>query len=249
MIKLEERCWFCKRGKKELIGELPEEFWDEEMEFFSFFEFMGKMSSIEKYRKQEKQAVEEGQIKIVYIRPQEDDDLGLFNLVTGKKARICVCAICKAIGYRIGDIVEDYSQSSERKPYSSKHLYPVEVYERKIDELLAGKKQKKESTLKEYPQSTFVVLNVIKRIKADFAIPLSLIDENIYSEDIEDEDIEEIYFDEETIEKAIRDILKKRPEIGKYDFKTKTFIFSSPEKKKEIDNLIREFSERDKHIK
>ena len=46
----EKRCWFCHRGRRELLEELPEGFWDEQQEMFFDIEVIGKVGGVDKVR-------------------------------------------------------------------------------------------------------------------------------------------------------------------------------------------------------
>jgi hypothetical protein len=206
---IEKRCWFCRRGKRELLEELPEGFWDEQQEMFFDVDIIGKVSGVDRVRP--------GDVphsRHFRRRGAPEDEVHSFDdrrfAVVGKKcSKISVCRICRSLETALSSVSED---GRGAVPY--RVIYPPATEELAVARCWEKYRSEEKKLEADYPDEAYRVLLAIQRIYA--GAPITLWD---LSQEMN-------VFNHRSLERPVSHLLEQAPGLGVLDRKTLTLHLS-----------------------
>ena len=220
----EKRCWFCRRGKRELLEELPEGFWDEQQEMFFDVEVIGRVSGVDRVRP--------GDIphsRRFRRRGAPEDEVHSFDdrrfAIVGRKcSRVSVCRICRSLETALTSVSED---GRGAVPY--RVVYPPATEELAVARYWERYRSEEKRLEADYPDEAYRVLLAIQRINV--GAPITLWD---LSQEMN-------VFNHRSLERPVAHLLEQEPGLGVLDDKSLTLHLSDGGAK--IDELVARYEE------
>lgn len=220
----EKRCWFCRRGKRELLEEFPEGFWDEQQEMFFDVEIIGKVSGVDKVRP--------GDIphsRHFRRRGAPEDEVHSFDdrrfAIVGRKcARVSVCRICRSLETALTSVSED---GRGAMPYRA--IYSPATEELAVARCWERYRSEEKKLEAEFPNEAYNVLLAIQRVNV--GAPITLWD---LSQEMN-------VFNHRSLERPVAHLLEQAPGLGVLDRKSLTLYLNDGGAK--IDELVARYEE------
>ncbi|MBI0582775.1 MAG: hypothetical protein ISF22_00960 [Methanomassiliicoccus sp.] len=223
----EKRCWFCRRGKRELIEELPEGFWDEHQEMFFDVEVIGKVSGVDKVRP--------GDVphsRHFRRRGAPEDEVHSFDdrrfAIVGRKCmKVSVCRVCRSLETALTSVAEE---GRGNVPY--RVVYAPAAEELAVARCWERFRTEEKKLEADYPDDAYRVLLAIQRLYA--GAPVTLWD---LSEELN-------VFNHRSLERPVTHLLGQSPGIGVLDRKTLTLhLTDEGGKTPMVDELVERYEE------
>jgi hypothetical protein len=206
---IEKRCWFCRRGKRELLEELPEGFWDEQQEMFFDVDIIGRVSGVDKVRPGDVPHSRHFRRRGAPEEEVHSFDDRRFAVVGRKCSRISVCRICRSMETALSSISED---GRGAVPY--RVIYPPATEELAVARCWEKYRSEEKKLEADYPDDAYRVLLAIQRIYA--GAPITLWD---LSQEMN-------VFNHRSLERPVSHLLEQAPGLGMLDRKTLTLHLS-----------------------
>jgi hypothetical protein len=206
---IEKHCWFCRRGKRELLEELPEGFWDEQQEMFFDVDIIGRVSGVDKVRPGDVPHSRHFRRRGAPEEEVHSFDDRRFAVVGRKCSRISVCRICRSMETALSSISED---GRGAVPY--RVIYPPATEELAVARCWEKYRSEEKKLEADYPDDAYRVLLAIQRIYA--GAPITLWD---LSQEMN-------VFNHRSLERPVSHLLEQAPGLGMLDRKTLTLHLS-----------------------
>lgn len=223
----EKRCWFCRRGRRELLEELPEGFWDEQQEMFFDIEVIGRVSGVDRVRP--------GDVphsRRFRRRDAPDDEVHSFDdrrfAVVGRKcSRVSVCRICRSVESALTSVPED---GRGAVPYRT--IYTPAAEELAVARFWERYRSEEKKLEADYPDEAYRVLLAIHRMYA--GAPITLWD---LSQEMN-------VFNHRSLERPVSHLLEQAPGLGMLDRKALIlYLGEGAEGRNKLDELVGRYEE------
>jgi hypothetical protein len=205
----ERRCWFCGRGRRDLIESLPPGFWDEQQDMFFEVEVIGKVSGVDKVR-----PGDPAHNRHFRRRDGPPDEVHSFDdrrfaVVARKCMKVSVCRVCRSVETGLSAVSEDGKGAIPYRPIYAPGSEEL-VVARNWEKLRLEEKQKEA----EYPDDAYRALLAIRTLSNGG--PISLWD---LSREMN-------VFNHRSLERPVSHLLEQCPGLGVLDRKTLTLYLS-----------------------
>lgn len=223
----EKRCWFCRRGRRELLEELPDGFWDEQQEMFFDVEVIGRVSGVDKVRPGDVPHSRRFRRKGAPEDEVHAFDDKRFAIVGRKCSQVSVCRICRSLETAITSISED---GRGAVPYRA--VYPPAAEEMAVARYWEKYRSEEKRLEADFPDDAYRVLLAIQRIYV--GAPITLWD---LSQEMN-------VFNHRSLERPVSHLLEQLPGLGMIDRKTLTvYLSEGKEGSSMIDELVEKYEE------
>jgi hypothetical protein len=226
----EERCWFCRRGKEDLIHDMPLGFWDEQQPFFHEVEMVGNICDLDKVRPNDPRFSRHFSRADTPTDQVCAFDDRRYLVVMRKRQNVQVCQVCQSI-VRGSSLIWDEGKGGV--PHRT--IYGAASDDRNIARTVSSQRSKDRQAIDEYPDEVYRVLSNLRLI--DHSMPLKLWDlSNMMN-----------VFNHRTLEGPVEHILRQCPQLGELNKKELCLSFNDPDGAEGmIEALLRRYEERHK---
>lgn len=223
----EKRCWFCRRGRRELLEALPEGFWDEQQEMFFDVEVIGRVSGVDKVRPGDVPHSRHFRRKGAPEDEVHSFDDRRFAIVGRKCSTISVCRVCRSLETALTSVSED---GRGAVPY--RVIYPPATEELAVARFWERYRSEEKKLEADFPDDAYRVLLAIQQVYA--GAPITLWD---LSQEMN-------VFNHRSLERPVSHLLEQAPGLGILDRKTLTlYLGEGNDGPSKLDELVARYED------